>query len=966
MRIRDLIVSVSFVAAFVCSVPAAGQTITVKDTVYTTYPYSDPDPAPFGGRIYPYFRYDGYSPESEPVSWKEVILENDLLKVRIIPSIGGKVWSVYDKVAGNEMFYDNDAIKFRDIAMRGPWTSGGIEFNYGIIGHAPSCSSPVEWKTVKKDDGTVSCYIGVLDLLTRTRWTVEISLPAGKDWLLTRTFWHNSTGKFQPYYTWTTAGVSTSDSLRLVYPSAYSVGHPGNIGPYPIDEYGHDMRVYAEQVTPGAKSFHPAGSHKGFFGAWWKENDNGMIHLADRDQKLGRKYFCWAPGDEGKMWEELLTDNLPQYVELQAGRLFNQNDISSDFTSYRQFLFTPYGTDEYSEYWIPFSGTRGVGDVTLQCVANVVEEGDGWKIFIYPLQGLKGLLCALDKDGKEISSWNADFGAAELIEKKIPSAPVKLTLDGRTLWTLDQEILDRPNKLPEGYDHDTASGSLILGISHAGQREYATAEKYADQALTADPNFGQALDLKAMLLLYKGDWQGAFEYANKAISVDQYDPQANYISGLAAIELGKKADALDRFEMAAITSSLRSASQTQLSRLHFASGEYERSMEYARRSMTGNLFNITGIEMGYLCSRALGEESELYLKEIEALDPLCHFPDFARFLAGKESAQTLSGNIRQEMKTQEYLENALFFNGLGLTDDAAKILEACPDRNALTDLWIAYLKGDSSLIPAAEAAGLDFVFPFRTESLRPLRWAVDNGGGWQSRYLLSALLNSLGRNAEAYEFIKGINDCSFAPFYVLRSRVGGGTDDLRKAAAADPSQWRYGRDITWACLRDGKTAEAVRIIEPYYLKDKSNFNVGFLYAQALAADKRWSDAEKVLKDINILPYEGQGNSHALYRQVKLRLAAASVDRGNLSKAGRYVEEARLWPHNLGVGKPVAVNEDAENWMSAVIAARRGNKAAAEALAGQISDGKWAEAFKEAVSGKKASVVSVLDKYNLGI
>ena len=54
--------------------------------------------------------------------------ENPFLRVKIFPEIGGKVWSVFDKTAGKEMFYDNNAVKFRDIAMRGPWTSGGIEF----------------------------------------------------------------------------------------------------------------------------------------------------------------------------------------------------------------------------------------------------------------------------------------------------------------------------------------------------------------------------------------------------------------------------------------------------------------------------------------------------------------------------------------------------------------------------------------------------------------------------------------------------------------------------------------------------------------------------------------------------------------------------------------------------------------------------------------------------------------------
>ena len=39
-----------------------------------------------------------------------------------------------EKATGQPFIYGNSVVKFRDIAMRGPWTSGGIEANYGIIG----------------------------------------------------------------------------------------------------------------------------------------------------------------------------------------------------------------------------------------------------------------------------------------------------------------------------------------------------------------------------------------------------------------------------------------------------------------------------------------------------------------------------------------------------------------------------------------------------------------------------------------------------------------------------------------------------------------------------------------------------------------------------------------------------------------------------------------------------------------
>ena len=75
----------------------SAQSVTVKDTVMRTYGYSDPDPVPRTGRIYPYHRYQSFALEGEDRLWKMVVLENDFLRVKIFPQIGGKIWSVYDK-----------------------------------------------------------------------------------------------------------------------------------------------------------------------------------------------------------------------------------------------------------------------------------------------------------------------------------------------------------------------------------------------------------------------------------------------------------------------------------------------------------------------------------------------------------------------------------------------------------------------------------------------------------------------------------------------------------------------------------------------------------------------------------------------------------------------------------------------------------------------------------------------------
>src|SRR5436189_320704 len=173
----------------------AQQKATIKEynKTFTTYPFSDPDPVPGVGRIYPYYRFDGYTDKAIQKEWKVVELENDYIKVMILPEIGGKIWAAIEKSTGKSFLYYNHVVKFRDVAMRGPWTSGGIEPNYGIIGHTPNCATPVDYTTLKKDDGSVSCIIGVLDLLTRTPWRLEINLPKDKAYLTTTSFWYSAT-----------------------------------------------------------------------------------------------------------------------------------------------------------------------------------------------------------------------------------------------------------------------------------------------------------------------------------------------------------------------------------------------------------------------------------------------------------------------------------------------------------------------------------------------------------------------------------------------------------------------------------------------------------------------------------------------------------------------------------------------------------------------------------------------------
>jgi len=122
-----------------------GQSATIREESHmlTTYPFGDPNPVPIltsNTKIYPYHKFEGYSHNTQSQAWKVVTLENDFIQVFVLPEVGGKVWGAIDKTTGKEFIYRNEVMKFRNISMRGPWTSGGIEF---IFGSKSCCGHPI-------------------------------------------------------------------------------------------------------------------------------------------------------------------------------------------------------------------------------------------------------------------------------------------------------------------------------------------------------------------------------------------------------------------------------------------------------------------------------------------------------------------------------------------------------------------------------------------------------------------------------------------------------------------------------------------------------------------------------------------------------------------------------------------------------------------------------------------------------
>lgn len=79
--------------------------------------------------IFPYRIQDLYDRAADPTEYIGVVLENKYLKAVFLPELGGKLWSLYDKVAGRDLLFTNAIVRPCNLAVRNAWTSGGIEFN---------------------------------------------------------------------------------------------------------------------------------------------------------------------------------------------------------------------------------------------------------------------------------------------------------------------------------------------------------------------------------------------------------------------------------------------------------------------------------------------------------------------------------------------------------------------------------------------------------------------------------------------------------------------------------------------------------------------------------------------------------------------------------------------------------------------------------------------------------------------
>lgn len=168
-----------------------------------------------GARTLPYRMQDRYTRSDEPVSLPTLVLENEHLKATLLPTMGGRLWSLFDKDEGRELLFENPALRIANLAIRNAWFSGGVEWNLGHTGHHVFTCSPLYCCKVKEPDGGEFLRMYQYEAIQRQVYQLDFHLAGGAKQLAVHVRIENTLDAASPLYWWTNTAVPLTGHTRV-------------------------------------------------------------------------------------------------------------------------------------------------------------------------------------------------------------------------------------------------------------------------------------------------------------------------------------------------------------------------------------------------------------------------------------------------------------------------------------------------------------------------------------------------------------------------------------------------------------------------------------------------------------------------------------------------------------------------------------------------------------------------------
>jgi Tfp pilus assembly protein PilF len=893
-----------------------------------------------GGPVYPYMLNETLTDKKVDGSYQAVTMENEYVRLLILPEIGGRLHGAEDKTNGYVWLYWQRTIKPGLISMTGAWISGGIEWNFPH-GHRPSGFMTVDHRVVRHPDGSATVWVGETEPIYRMRWLVGITMEPGRSHVKCQYIFINPTDHKQPFQFWATASTHANENAQAQYPGDMVTGHGKHeFWNWPVDK-GIDLTWWKNVLN--ASSYFAFNNPSDWFGAYDHKAQGGMVHVANHNIMPGKKLWTWGSGPSGRIWEDILSEGGGPYYEPQAGAW---SDNQPDY-----HWMSPHEVKTTADYWWPVRDSRGYHNASKDFAVNT-DLRDG-KAF--------AAVCASGVfDNYRVVFKNTRTGKIlkEGMETLAPDKPftTEVAVDSSTsVYDLHLAVYDSSGKIAiEVQQKPPQKVDLPPGQKDPGDPKKMTQDQlyhsaewldkfvrknegtgYYEEAIKKDPGDSRVNIELSFRALKQGRWQDALNHLNKAQERDYDNSRIYFGKGLAFTGLGKLKEAADQFYRATYTYDYFAPSYLNIARLDLRQGNFADALAHASESQlqNGRFADIPALKASIY--RHLGKHAEaLQSAELAMdLDPMHFMGGYEKVLALRnlgKSASEWEAVWKSVMRgaVQNLLELACAYANAGLYGEADELLADFASGKKDAELYpmVSYLRGyykelqgdknsATSLYGAASRGPAIYTNPHRLEEKNALEAALQsNPQDSRAHLYLGNLLYALGQRPEGLSHWKKASQLDGRLSLAWRNlgygellvnkNVQESSADYRRVMELDP---RDGRALLeWSQVFKGlkmPLAEQLTLLDRYPEAVDSRDDLA-----ALAADLRLENGseenlrkvEEILNRRHFHSWEGGYGIHESWVELYQKLGDKAFARKDYSSALSYYKKCFEYPGNLEV------------------------------------------------------------------
>jgi tetratricopeptide (TPR) repeat protein len=559
----------------------------VTEIILPTYLPAAPDKNPMflekrvyqgsSGKVYPLPFTDRIAEKPVDRAWRAVWIENEFLRVLILPEIGGRIHAIQDKTNGYDLIYNQQVIKPALVGLSGPWISGGIEFNWPQH-HRPATFLPVDYEIEKHADGSATVWCGDHDPMARMKGMHGVCLHPGKAQVELKVRAYNRTPLTQTFLWWANVATRVHEAYRSFFPPDvyYVADHARrSMSEYPMAKgiyygvnYGqrgrtgipaneipnqfvpphannsksaigsqqsaipayapNDLSFYANIPVP--TSYMCMGSQENFFGGYDYAAQAGIIHIANHHISPGKKQWTWGNHQFGYAWDRNLTEKdangeFGPYIELMAGVYTgNQPDFS---------FLQPGETKTWSQYWYPIQQIGPAQHANLHAAVSLLVSRQNLRVGVSVTNEFPGAKIMLSAKGKKLFNLKRDFvpGKPFVTEIKLPRDLAETDLILRTTDLTGNEVISYqprrhlvgkvppPATEPPGPVEIASADELYVTGLHLDQYRHATRcpTLYWREALRRDPLDARCNNALGLWHYKRGEFVAAEKHFRAAI-----------------------------------------------------------------------------------------------------------------------------------------------------------------------------------------------------------------------------------------------------------------------------------------------------------------------------------------------------------------------------------------------------------------------------------------------------------------